>query len=90
VLYHLPEGEIDASLAELARVLAPGGHLIATTGSNNDHAGTSAGQSCSGIDCDAELVFPTRERLVAYVEGSRQHAAQGRQSRSSQSRSDCP
>jgi hypothetical protein len=37
VLYHLPESEIDASLAELARVLAPGGHLIATTGSNNDH-----------------------------------------------------
>ena len=96
VLYHLPDPAI--AIAEFARVLEPGGILVASTLSDDSDSRRQAWATLlreeeqppppplsysrengralllrhfshvEQIDCDAVLVFPTRERLARYVE----------------------
>lgn len=96
VLYHIPDPVI--AIAEFARVLAPGGILVASTLSDDTDSRLQAWATLfreetrpappplsfsrengralllrhfrhvEQTDCDAVLVFPTRERLARYVE----------------------
>jgi ubiquinone/menaquinone biosynthesis C-methylase UbiE len=96
VLYHIPDPAI--AIAEFARVLEPGGILVASTLSDDTNSRLQAWATLfreekqpappplsfsrengralllshfghvEQTDCDAVLVFPTRERLARYVE----------------------
>jgi SAM-dependent methyltransferase len=95
VLYHVHDPE--RAIAEAARVLAPAGLLLVTTGSDDESERIRAWEwlfaeeipaqpplsfsrenggdllrrhfrHVEQIDCDGALVFPSRERLVRYVE----------------------
>ncbi len=96
VLYHIPDPVI--AIAEFARVLEPGGILVASTLSDDADSRRQAWATLfreekqpappplsfsrengrallhrhfrlvEQTDCDAVLVFPTRERLARYVE----------------------
>ena len=96
VLYHIPDPVV--AIAELARVLEPGGILVASTLSDDTDPRLQAWATLfreekqpappplsfsrengralllrhfghvEQTDCDAVLVFPTRERLARYVE----------------------
>jgi SAM-dependent methyltransferase len=96
VLYHIPDPVI--AIAEFARVLGPGGILVASTLSDDTDSRLQAWATLlreekqpappplsfsrengralllrhfrhvEQTDCDAVLVFPTRERLARYVE----------------------
>jgi SAM-dependent methyltransferase len=96
VLYHIPDSA--TAIAEFARVLEPGGVLVASTLSDDTDSRRQAwatllreekqpaspplsfsrenGRAAllrhfrhvEQTDCDAVLVFPTRERLARYIE----------------------
>jgi SAM-dependent methyltransferase len=71
VLYHVDDPA--TAIAELARVLKPDGVLVTSTISDDTETRRRAWarlyfQRVEKSDCDAVLVFQTRERLVRYVD----------------------
>lgn len=64
-LIHLPPAELPAALAELARVLAPGGRLLAAFQAGDEHRAMTTAYG-HPVSCDVWRLPP--ERVAALVE----------------------